>query len=62
MAIEQMENYDLILKGAKGMIQKKATDKVIKSNKCNQCDYVSSHAGHLRQHLITHSGEKSEQM
>ena len=30
-----------------------------KSNKCNQCDYASSQAGHLRTHLKTHSGEKS---
>ena len=30
-----------------------------KSNKCNQCDYASSNAGHLRTHLKTHSGEKS---
>ena len=29
-----------------------------KSNKCNQCDYASSGAGHLRRHLKTHSGEK----
>ena len=29
-----------------------------KSNKCNQCDYTSSHAGNLRAHLKTHSGEK----
>ena len=30
-----------------------------KSNKCNQCDYASSEAGHLRRHLKTHSREKS---
>ena len=30
-----------------------------KSNKCNQCSYASSHAGHLRTHKKTHSGEKS---
>ena len=29
------------------------------SNKCNQCNYVSSCAGDLRGHLKTHSGEKS---
>ena len=29
-----------------------------KSNKCNQCDYASSQAGHLETHLEMHSGEK----
>ena len=29
------------------------------SNKCNQCDFASSEAGHLRTHLKTHNGEKS---
>ena len=27
-------------------------------NKCNMCDYTSSHAGDLRTHLKMHSGEK----
>ena len=40
-------------------ILKKNTDNVIKSHKCYQCDYASSHAGHLRTHLTMHSGEKS---
>ena len=31
-----------------------------KSNKCNLCDYASSHAGNLRTHLKAHSGEKSK--
>ena len=30
-----------------------------KSNKCNLCNYASSHTGHLRKHLKKHSGEKS---
>ena len=30
-----------------------------KSNKCNQCDFASSSAQVLRDHLKTHSGEKS---
>ena len=30
-----------------------------RSNKCNQCEYASSHAGNLMMHLKTHSGEKS---
>ena len=38
---------------------KKATDGVIKSNKCNKCDYASSHEGHFGIHFIMHSGEKS---
>ena len=59
MATEQMENYDLVLKGANVKILRKTADNVVKSNKCNQCDYASSRAGHLRQHLETHSGEKS---
>ena len=57
--IKQMENYDFVLKDANEKITKKTTDNVIKSNKCNQCDYASSHAGNLRTHLKTHSGEKS---
>ena len=32
---------------------------VIKSKKCNQCEYASSYKGNLRQHLKIHSGEKS---
>ena len=30
-----------------------------KSNKCNQCDFVSSYASTLRTHLKIHRGEKS---
>ena len=30
-----------------------------KSNKCNQCDYASSTASHLRTHMKIHSKEKS---
>ena len=58
MAIEQVENYDFVLKGANVKITKKATDNVIKSSKCNQCDYASPQASKLRTHLIKHSGEK----
>ena len=36
----------------------KNTDNVIKSHKCNQCNYTSAQACHLRHHLKTHSGEK----
>ena len=37
----------------------KMTNNVIKSNKCNQCDYASSQSGHLMTHLKTHSEEES---
>ena len=58
VAMEQnIENYDFGLKDANVNILKKNT--VIKSHKCNQCDYASSNAGHLRAHLKMHSGEKS---
>ena len=30
-----------------------------KSNICSQCDFVSSHAGNLRKHVVSHGGEKS---
>ena len=59
VAIEQMENYDFVLNGVNVEIPKKTPNNVTKSNKCNQCDYASSRASHLRTHLKTHSGEKS---
>ena len=61
VAMEQnLENYDFDLKDADVKILKKNTDNVIiKSHKCNQCDYASSRAGNLRTHLKTHSGEIS---
>ena len=59
VAMEQnLENYDFGLKDANVTILKKTPGNVIKSNKCNQCDYASSHSGHLRLHLKTYSGEK----
>ena len=36
----------------------RGTDGREKSNKCNQCDYESTYAQVLRDHLKTHSGEK----
>ena len=39
-------------------VPKKKTGNIIKSYKCNQCDYASSRMEHLRTHLKTHSGEK----
>ena len=53
-----LENYDFGLKDANVKILKKNTDNVIKSHKCNQCNYTSAQACHLRHHLKTHSGEK----
>ena len=53
---ENLENYDFGLKDANA--KKKNTDKVRKSHKCDQCNYASSQAAHLRAHLKTHSGEK----
>ena len=48
LGIQKMENYDFVLKGANVKIPKKTTYNEIKSNKCNQCDYASSRADHLR--------------
>ena len=56
-----MDNYDFSLKDSNVEILKKTIKNVIKSNKCNQCDYASSHTGDLRRHLKTHSGEKSNE-
>ena len=54
------ENYDFGLKDINvKTILKKNTYNVLKSHKCNQCDYASSKGGNLRTHLKTHSGEKS---
>ena len=55
-----MDIYDFSLKGANVKIQNNTADNVIKANKCNQCNYASSRAGHLRRHLKTHSGDKSQ--
>ena len=40
-------------------ILKKNTYNVLKSHKCNQCDFATSQAGNLKTHLKTHSGEKA---
>ena len=58
VAMDQaLENFNL--KDANFEILKKTTDNVLKSNKCIQSDYASSHAGDLRNHLKKHSGVKS---
>ena len=46
-------------KNTSNEIPRRGTDVRENSNKCNQCEYASSHAGHLRTHLEMHSGEKS---
>ena len=47
------KNYDFGLHDGNG----KMTDNVMKSNKCNLCDFTSSHKGNLRTHLKMHSVE-----
>ena len=37
----------------------KKTNKVVKSKKCNQCDFAYPQASYLRKHLKTHSGERT---
>ena len=56
---QNLQNYDFGLKDANVKIRKKNIDNVIKSHKCNQCNFASSRAGSLRRHLKMHSGEKS---
>ena len=56
---KNLENYDLVSNDANVKLQNKNADNVIRSHKCNQCNYASSYKGHLRNNLKTHSGEKS---
>ena len=56
---EQMDNFEFGLKEANVKNMKKTIDNVMKSIKCNQCEFASSQEGDLRRHLKTHSGEKS---
>ena len=55
---QHIENHDFGLKDANVKILKEETNNVIKSHKCNQCEYASSRADHFNNHLKTHSGEK----
>ena len=55
---QTLENDDFGLKYENVKILRKNTANVIKSNKCNQCEYASSDAGNLGRHLKMHSGEK----
>ena len=51
------KGLDFDLKNSNVKIMIKAN--VIKSNKCDKCDFASSNTGHFRRHLKMHSGEKS---
>ena len=55
---QTLENHHLGLKGGNVEILKKGTTNVIKSNKCNQCDYASSNRDQLRNNLKAHNGER----
>ena len=59
LLMEGMESFKFGLKDANVKILQQTIQNVIKSNKCNQCEYASSHTGNLRTHLKTHSREKS---
>ena len=56
---QNFENYDIRLTEANVENLKKNADKSIKSHRCNQCDFTSSHTSALGTHLKTHSEEKS---
>ena len=56
LAMEQNLDHDNSMQ--KNFSERFANVNKVKSNKCNLCDYVSSHAGHLRRHLKMHSGGK----
>ena len=56
---ETVGNQDVSRKDANVEIPMEKTNNVKKMYKCNQCQYTSSRAGHLKRHLKTHSGEKS---
>ena len=56
--MEQIEIFNLGSKDSNVKILKKTTDNIIKSNKCNQCDYASVQKDDLRKHLKMQSGEK----
>ena len=58
LAMQQtLEIDELISKDENEESLVRKTNKAMRSNKCNQCDFVSSQAGPLRTHLKTH-GEK----
>ena len=49
----------LWFKGSECKTNEEISGNVIKSIKCNQCHYASSHTGNMRTHLKMHTGEKS---
>ena len=54
-----LEDDDCSVSGFNGYITVRNTNNEgEKSNKCNQCDYATAHAGNLRTHFKMHSGEK----
>ena len=57
--LRALETYDLRMDDENQEILMNKNIDVMKSNKCNQCDFTCSHASNLRGHLIIHSGEKS---
>ena len=46
---------DLRINTANAKVQIKMASNDINPNKCSQCEYTSSHTGHLRTHLKMHS-------
>ena len=56
---QDLVDYDFCESGVNVDVPLRNTNnEVVKSYKCNQCNYASSHAGNLRTHLKIHSGEK----
>ena len=53
------ENCNLVLKDETITIPKKNAENITKFHKCNQCNYTSSRKDNFRNHMKTHSGEKS---
>ena len=58
MAIKQMENCDFVLKSAD--VLKNTTDNVLKSNKCNQSDYMPLLVQAIWGHIWKDTVEKSQ--
>ena len=52
-------NYDFGIHYVNETDPKRMTNNKCKSIKCSNCNYASSHAGHLRTHMKIHTGEKT---